>query len=637
MEVERGNESRGDPRGEEGMVRVRGVQGMLAALAAVALIATACGTGEEAEQVPEEDADLRGGTLTVQMESFVHECNFDPTCEFVSYAIMIHTNLLQRPLMNYRHIADDPGLEILPDLAADMPEISEDGLTYTFTLKDGVMFAPPVNREVTSQDVAYAFQRMASQQQGNPYTYYFEGVIDGFELQKAPAEDIQISGIETPDDKTISITLAEPVPDILFRLAMPGTAPIPQEVASCFPQSGEYGRFVISSGPYMLEGSEALDISSCDTMEPIAGYEPDRTLNIVRNPNYDAATDDPEMRSNNPDRFEFSVNTNVDDIFNRIVAGETDVSPDDPPAQFLRQFAEDTERLPSNPVDVLWYIVMNLTQPPFDDINVRRAVNYAIDKDGLLRAAGGELVGEIATHILPPTMGGLPSEEYDPFATEGFAGDVDLAKEEMAQSAYDTDGDGVCDAPECTGILHISRNEAPWTEFNPIIEDNLAEIGIELETREIEGGVAYELVSTTSENVPIASHAGWGKDWPDASTFFEALFTSGAIQPGPGVNNNPSLVGITQEINEERELGIEGNLQGIPNIDAQFEECVAMELGQPRLDCFNEVDRTLMEEVVPYVPYRWDEETHLISENITKWEFDQNAGEMSLAHIAVAS
>jgi hypothetical protein len=183
----------------------------------------------------------------------------------------------------------------------------------------------------------------------------------------------------------------------------------------------------------------------------------------------------------------------------------------------------------------------------------------------------------------------------------------------------------------------ISRNEDPWTDFNPILEDNLAAIGIEVETREIEGGVAYELVSTTSENVPISAHAGWGKDWPDASTFFEALFTSGAIQPGPGVNNNLPLVGITAEINEQRELGIEGNLENVPNIDEQFEECNVMELGQARIDCFNALDQTLMEDVVPYVPYRWDQEVHLLSEDVAQWEFDQNAGEMSFAHIAVSS
>jgi peptide/nickel transport system substrate-binding protein len=602
----------------------------------LALVAAACAPDEEEEAAePRQEEAQRGGTFRAEMESFVMECNFDPSCEFVSYWLMVYTNSFLRPLMNYRHVEGEEGLEIFPDLAADMPEISEDGLTYTFTLKDGVMFGPPLDREVTSQDVAYAFRRLASAPQENPYTYYYEGVVDGFELQDASPEDIEIAGIETPDDKTFVLTLTRPTPDILFRLAMPATAPIPEEVAGCFTQGGEYGRYAISSGPYMLEGSEDLDASSCETLEPIAGLEPERTFSLVRNPNYDAATDDPEMRSNFPDGFQVSVNTNVDDIFNKIEAGELESSPDDPPAQFLRRYADDRERMPTNVVDVLWYIAMNLTTPPFDDIHVRKAVNLAIDKEGLLRSAGGPLVGEIATHILPPTLGGFPPDEYNPYETPNNAGDVEAAKAEMQQSVYDSDGDGVCDAPECSGVLHLTRNEAPWTEFSPIIEDNLAQIGIELRSRELEGGVAYETASTTSNNIPFSSHAGWGKDWPDASTFFEALFTSGAIQRGPGVNNNIPLVGVTSEINEERRLEIEGNLEDVPSIDDQFEECNQLELGQERIGCFNELDVTLTEDVVPYVPYRWDQETHLLSESVSQWAFDQNAGEMAFAHIAV--
>ncbi|HEX9824644.1 MAG TPA: ABC transporter substrate-binding protein [Actinomycetota bacterium] len=610
---------------------------MIALLTALTMVAAACG-GDDGGGGGGQDGGQDGGgekTLSLAMESFVQNCGFDPTCEFVSYWSMVYTNVLLRPLMNYAHVAGDAGGEIYPDLAADYPEVSADGLTYTFTLKDGVMFGPPVSREVTSQDVAYAFQRMASQSQGAQYAFYYEGVIDGLEVQKEDALDIDISGIETPDDKTIIFHLAEPTPDFAFRMAMPATAPIPSEVADCFKESGEYGRYVVSSSSYMIEGSEDLDITSCDTMQPISGFEPERTLSIVRNPDYDPATDDPALRSNNIDKFVVEVNTNVDDIFNKVVAGELDTSPDDPPAEFLRE-AVGTDRLPINAVDVLWYIAMNLTQPPFDDIHVRKAVNLIVDKDGLLRAAGGETVGGIATHILPPGMGGPTPEEYDPYATPDFAGDLELAKAEMAQSKYDSDGDGVCDAPECKDVLLLSRNEAPWTEYNPILEDNLGSIGIEAQTRELEGGVAYETMSTTSNNIPIGAHAGWGKDWPDAATFFEALFTSAAIQPGPGVNNNTSLVGITPELNDERELELTGNLEGVPNVDAKFDECGALGLDEGRVECFNELDVELMENVVPYVPYRWDQEAHLISDDITVWEFDQNAGEMSWAHMDVA-
>lgn len=620
------------PEGKEAHVRRRGITRFLAVAAALSLVAAACRPGAGPRRPTE---GLEGGTLRIEMTDFVMDCGFDPTCEFVSYWLMVNTNVFLRPLMNYRHVEGDAGGEILPDLAADLPEVSDDGLTYTFTLRDGVMFGPPVSREVTSQDVAYAFQRMSSESQAAQYASYYEGTIEGLEVQDAPAEDVQITGIETPDDKTIVFRLAQETPDFLFRLAMPATAPIPREVASCFTQSAEYGRFAISSSSYMLEGSDQLDISSCDAMEPISGFDPNRQFVLVRNPNYDAATDDPEVRSNLPDRIEITINTNVDDIFARIEAGEVETAPEPVPPELLRKYADDRERLALNPVDVTWYITMNLTAPPFDDLAVRRAVNFVLDKSGLQRAWGGPLVGEVATHIIPPTMGGLPAEEYDPYPSPDHAGDVEAAKEEMRQSKYDSDGDGVCDAPECRNVLHINRNIPPWTEYGPIIEDNLSQIGIELRTRELESGTAYTTIQSTSRNVPIASNAGWGKDWADPRTFTQLLFTGAAIQREGNVNY--SLVGVTPEINEEGNLGVTGTLERVPSIDEQFNACDVLPLGQGRTDCFNDLDRTLMEEVAPWVPYRWAVENHLLASTVTQWEFDQAAGEMALAHMAVQS
>ena len=87
---------------------------------------------------------------------------------------------------------------------------------------------------------------------------------------------------------------------------MPAAGPIPPEVTDCFTKAGDYGRFLIASGPYMIEGSDQLDITSCDTMKAISGFNPEKFLNLVRNPNYDPATDSPEVRSNYPDRFEYT-------------------------------------------------------------------------------------------------------------------------------------------------------------------------------------------------------------------------------------------------------------------------------------------------------------------------------------------
>ena len=104
-------------------------------------------------------------------------------------------------------------------------------------------------------------------------TRFYFPVIKGFSAY-GKGEAKSISGIKTPNAKTIVFTLTEPTGDFLMRLALPATGPIPQEVAKCFEgKPGAYGRYVISSGPYMIEGSDALNISSCNAMKPISGFD----------------------------------------------------------------------------------------------------------------------------------------------------------------------------------------------------------------------------------------------------------------------------------------------------------------------------------------------------------------------------
>src|SRR5213078_3136749 len=123
---------------------------------------------------------------------------------------------------------------------------------------------------------------------------YYDGTITGMNgpVDK-PAQDISISGITTPDDSTIVFHLQKPTGDFLYRLAMPATAPIPEEVGKCFTKAGDYGRDVISSGPYMIKGEDKLNTSSCSTIKPISGFDPTKFMTIVRNPSYDASTDSP--------------------------------------------------------------------------------------------------------------------------------------------------------------------------------------------------------------------------------------------------------------------------------------------------------------------------------------------------------
>lgn len=605
----------------------------------LALTAAACGgggDGDEPAQNNNEDIGQgeKGGVYRIgYLESFGFTGGFDPTGEYLGSAFTIYSNLLLRTLMGYRHTADEGGNEPIPDLAEGPPEVNEDATQYTYTLKEGVKFGPPVSREITSQDVVYAFERIGTESLVAQYGFYYD-IIEGMaEFKEGKAKTI--SGIETPDDKTIIFNLTQPTGDFDYRVAMPAAAPVPPEIGKCFNKAGDYGRYVVASGPYMIEGSDQQG-TSCKDLEPLSGYAPDKFMNLVRNPDYDPATDTEEAREALPDRFEFIINTNQKDIFDKIEAGEYEDEIASPLPQTLRKYSQDPEledRLKINSGDRTWYISMNLTQPPFDDVHVRKAVNLIMDKEGMRRAWGGPLRGEIAHHIVPDAMLNDILADYAPYGTEGDAGDLEAAKEEMKQSKYDTDGDGLCDAPACKGVLHYTRNYEPWTDMLPIQEAAFAKIGIEVQTKELAD--FYTPFQDVSKAVPVGSGAGWGKDYSDPSTFM-VLFDSASILATGNVNY--SLVGLTPDLAKELDVADQllegGTLTGIPSVDQDIEECNPL-LEDERLECWANLDRKLMEDVVPWVPYLDATNIHIISENVTQWDFDQFSGYTAYAHVAV--
>jgi peptide/nickel transport system substrate-binding protein len=595
---------------------------------------TAAGTGAPAQtlagstQLAEEGAQP-GGTFRIGYEnSFNFTNNFDPVGEYLGTAISIYSSLLLRTLVGYNHVAGPDGNVIVPDLATDTGQVSDDGLTYTFTLKDGVKFGPPVSREITSKDVLYAFQRIGTPDLVAQYGFYYTVIKGMQEFTDGKADTI--SGIETPDDKTIVFTLTQPTGDFLYRLAEPAAAPAPEEVAGCFKKAGDYGRYVVSSAGYMIEGADQADATSCDTLKPFPGYQPDSELKLVRNPDYDPATDSTEARQNFPDAFDFIINTNNDDIFNKITAGEYDAEVAGVTAKVLKQYASDDElknRLEVNAGDRTWYITMNLTQPPFDDIHVRKAANLVMDKFGLQRAWGGPIKGDIATHIIPNTMLAEQLRDYDPYPTPDFSGDVDAAKAEMKQSKYDSDGDGICDGDACE-VLLVNRTDQIWKDMEPVIVASLEKIGIKATAREFDDG--YTVIQTVAKNVPISPVPGWGKDYADASTF-AVLFDSASILATGNINY--SLIGLTPKKAESLK-GIKGDFEGIPSVDADIQACNKLG-GDERTTCWADFDKKLMETVVPWVPYLDASNVDIIGPAVTQYQYDQFPGEVAYAHVAV--
>ena len=570
-----------------------------------------------------------GGTLNVGWEqSFGFTDNMDPTGEYLGDAFGILTNLLVRTLVSYNHDANAAGNKIVPDVASNVPQPTNGGKTYTFHLKSGIKFSPPVNRAVTSHDFVTALQRLANPKDGGQYAFYYK-VIKGWDAYAA-GKAKSISGISTPNNSTIVFNLTTPTGDFLYRMSMPATGPMPAEVTKCFEgQAGKYAGDLISTAGYMINGIDKVDISSCGGLKAASGFNALSLIDLVRNPNYDQKTD--PTRKNYVDEVRFIVNASSTDIANKVEAGQLDMWTGSIPPSVLKKYATSSnlkQYFHQNPGDRTWYLTMNLTQPPFDDVHVRKAMNWVIDKAALRQTWGGPTVGTIANHIVPDTLFNFRLQEFTPYKTAGDHGDAAKAKAAMKGSKYSTGSSGMCDASACKNVLLVSDTRGVDPGMVATIQQDAKKIGITFKVRQING--AYPTIQTPSKNIPIAERPGWGKDFADPVTFFAPLFDGRTIVPHG--NTNYSLLGITPA--QCKTLKVTGDCKNIPSVNSQIDKCEPL-LGSSRITCYESLDKTLMLKIVPWVPWMWSLVTRITSTNVTHYQYDQFATTPAYSQISV--
>jgi peptide/nickel transport system substrate-binding protein len=613
---------------------------VIAVVTVLGLVGAACAgddeppPGQDGTETPTED--LSGGTLRMAQLADVTAA-FDPQKEYYSVTWEYYRCCLLRNMMSYDGVpTDEGGAVVHPDLAAGEPEQSEDGLTWTYQIQPGINYAPPKDDvEITAQDFIRALERTADPKANvGGYSFYYS-VIEGFD-DFAAGDAEEISGLAAPDTHTLEITTTSPIGDMSYRLAMGTTAPIPpddegERMGVAEGHARNYGRFLVASGPYMFEGSETMDFSAEPKDQTEApGYVPGRQIVLVRNPSYDPETDD--LRDAFPDRIEVRIGGDNDDLYNQVAAGTLDFVVDGAvPPEKIREYQTDPELQDQINIfasDAVRYISFNIAEPPFDDVHVRKAVNWAFDKQGFRQLRGGESTGEIAGHIFVNSLQDNILATYDPYQTPNSSGDVEKAKEEMALSAYDTDQDGVCDAPECKDILTVTDREDPYPEQSALMQQFLEPIGLTLDVKQLERGTMYNQCNDANSHHVMCAGPGWGKDYADGITFGEPLFSSAGLWESCC---NYSLVGASAE-----QLGGWGyDVTEVPSVDEKVDECAALAPGDERFQCWAELDQELMEEVVPWVPYLFDNSVDIISENIENYSFDQFAGLSAFDSMAV--
>ena len=460
----------------------------LSTIIAMALAAGACtgGSSEKTEGLPAG----HGGTLTLVMTntggSPYEPGDFDPQEAGYSSSFEMARCCLFRTLMSYNgKTTSEGGGTPRPDLAAALPTVSSDGLTWTFLIKPGLRYAPPLQTtEIVAQDVIRGIERALAPVKGktanticgrtpcNIGDYFASLVVGTIQGAQAYADGhaTTISGLEAPDTHTLRVHLTHPSGDVAYMFALPATSPLPQKPGDPGAAFGvatghnlDYGQgFAIASGPYMVEGSGALDLSAPPKQQLPATGAAKRTFTLVRNPSWDPASDD--LRVAYPDRIVVVGSKGLDAGEAMVKKGSADLVFDftDSPSLVARyQAAPDLRpRVFTDVFDAISVLTINVAVPPLDDVHVRRAINFAIDKGALRPILARHLTNStIATHI------GLDSEEenllqnYSPFGNG--TGDLQAAKSEMAQSRYARKGDQSCNAPACRGVTLAVPSEDP--------------------------------------------------------------------------------------------------------------------------------------------------------------------------------
>ncbi len=422
------------------------------------------------------DGKRRGGVLTVYEEADFE--NLDPggTYSDQDYTVMSAT---QRPLYSY---PPNTATKLEPDVAAGPPIVSDGGKTVTVHLKRHIYFSPPVNREVNSGDVAYAIDRGANPNVANPYFMPYFGDLVGAEK----ATGGPIPGIETPNGETIVFHLTKPTAAILTgALSLPLSAPVPPEFAKPLDahHPTTYGtEYLVATGPYMLKSDSSGKFLGI-------GYQPGKSATLVRNPRWNPHTD---YRPAYLDQININIGGEKDVIGQQVLKGEDELE-NDPPAQSIVKEAYEhyPQQITFTPGSGTYYSSLNNAHGPFTNVDLRRAVWAALDRDALVKVRGGPLVAAPMTHFLYPGVagfeeaGGLAGPKLD--YNEHPEGDPAVAEKYMRLAGYPS---GKYTGGKTLQVVGVTGE--PESGTAQIVNQTLLNLGFKTHLSLVDKSVMYE-------------------------------------------------------------------------------------------------------------------------------------------------
>ena len=557
-------------------------QAAAAAAVVVALLSTAaCGGGSDKDDGGAAGFDAANGKVanpsskkggTLKFAGTQDADSWDTTRGYYGF-VWDFMRYYSRQLLTHKTQPGDAGAELVPDLAVDMGKVSDDGKTYSYTLRDGITWED--GKPITSRDIKYGIERIWAQDVLSGGPVYLKDVLDPKGEYKGPYKDksedkLGLKAIETPDDKHIVFHLPKPNSDFPEMLALASASPVRQDKDT----KSKYGLRPFSSGPYKFQS-----------------YTPNKSLKLVRNTAWKKSSD--PIRKALPDQITVTLFTNADDLDNKLISGDYDLDINQTglsPQGRTKALKEHKENL-DNPVSgYIRYAVMPMTVKPFDNIHCRKAVLYGADHKSLQTARGGPMGGgDIGTNMLPPMVPGSEGQKYDPYGMAKNDGKPDTAKAKSELKA--------CGKPNGFKTTIAVRNNKPAEVATAeSLQASLKKVGINAEIDQYDGSQTAGIVGNPDlvkkKGYGLIVH-GWGPDFPSVQGYGLPLWHSDYILDSG--NNNFSMM-------RDKEM------------DADFEKFIAELDEGKKTQLAKDINHRVMESAT-YLPF--------IFERFINWRSDR--------------
>ncbi|MFE9994233.1 ABC transporter substrate-binding protein [Streptomyces avermitilis] len=462
----------------------------------VAAGAAACGPEDnDAKGAGGDSTPRKGGTLTV-LNSNPQE-DFDPGRLYTSGGGNV-PSLVFRTLTTRNREDGAAGAKVVPDLATDTGRPSKNATVWTYTLKEGLKYED--GAAITSADIKYGIERSFAPELSGGAPYLRDWLVGAADYQGPYKDKKGLSAIETPDERTIVFHLNKPEGEFPYLATQTQFTPVPKAKDN----GTKYEEHPISSGPYKVVKNE----------------NDGERLTLERNTYWSAATD--AERKAYPARIDVRSGLDSSVINQRLSASQgadaTAVTTDTNlgPAELAKVTGDKAlaARVGTGHFGYTNYIAFNPKVKPFNNVKVRQAISYAIDRSSVINAAGGSSLAEAATTYLPnqKSFGYTP---YDHFPA-GTSGNPAKAKELLKEAGYKN---GLT-----ISLTHSNSKDFETSpEIATAVQDALKKAGITVKLQGLEENDYKDKIHSVKTE-PGFFLAHWGADWPSGGPFLAPIF-----------------------------------------------------------------------------------------------------------------